>query len=92
MFLRIPMERRLTLNWLIISGFQMRACLRDIRCKIEANEALNITWLWTVKVAILIGFNPPKVGLLLYLYKSDLFLNIPPTTPTTSSSSSSLKR
>ena len=54
MFLRIAEERRLTLNRFIISGFQIRACLRDIKCKIEANEALNITWLWTVKVAILI--------------------------------------
>ena len=62
---RIPLEQgRLTLNWLIYFGFQIRACLRDIKCKIEANEALNITWLWTVKVAILIGFYPPNVGLL----------------------------
>ena len=43
-----------------ISNPNSRACLRDIKCKIEANEALNITWLWTVKVAILIGFSPPK--------------------------------
>ena len=56
------MERRFDFELrVIISGFQIRACLRDIRCKIEANEALNITWLWTVKVAILIGVYPPKV-------------------------------
>ena len=56
------MERRFDFELrVIISGFQIRACLRDIRCKIEANEALNITWLWTVKVILLIRFPPPNV-------------------------------